>query len=390
MVVNTVNGGLMTDASGNSKYIGKIKYNSNADKNGHECFAWQLNYFKDENMESFYSQGFQYETLKTSDKLDFYTYEDFSNDLKTNEYKETWDNFIYSNDINLEKKFLWKGNYLARYVDPYLANGLVNNYQSTDNFGTLETTNPILESSVFTIQISNNENDLVYMQFLGDGHADYGKGKYTNSRELLGTYFREGTFVSEYNYFYYNYSADWFGYYLYNAVQTLPAGTKGTYTFEFGDFFKFYDVNDDGTVGKEIKSEEERAKVIEKVKSYFVFEVEISSSGARSSSDSMFGVLHNSPNYSVDGYDGTNGDYSFGTTIIDLDVYDFELVKINETDVMLKLKEEFVNKYKAYADKIYLNIKVDKTLLSAQGYNYIGFVGNSGLESFQIYEITEI
>ena len=393
LAVNTVNTGLMTDVNGVSKYIGKIKYNSNANKNGHECFAWQINYFRDENTDGFHSQGFQYETEDVKDVLEFYTYEKFAeevNEIGFTELDKKLNKFIGDSENTKQHRFLWTGTYNAYYINPYLVNGLVNNYQSMDGFASLGTTNPITEDSVFTIQVSDNESDLMYMQFLGSGFAEFENQEYKSSRQQLGHFAEEGTFSSSYNYFYYNYSADWFGYYLYNAVKVLPAGTNGTFTLEFGDFFKFYEVNSDGSVGKEIQSEDGRANVIEKIKSYFVFEVEVSADGARSAKDSMFGILHGSANYSVNGYDGTDGDYSFGANVISLDVYDFQLVKVNETDIALKLKEEVLQNYLPFADKIYLHIKVDKSLLSAQGYNYTGFAGDSGLENFKIHLIEEV
>lgn len=401
LAVNTIYGGVMETVDGSdSRYIGKIKYNSNANGNGHEVFSYQLNYFSDEGKSSFHSQGFQYETENVEDSLEWYTYSDFVDDVYSidniDQAKDVSQflnesNFIGNTESKTKNKGLWTGKYYARYVNPVLKTGISTNYQSSDDFVSFVTTNPITPESCFTIQTGEGEDDLVYMRFLGGEHADFNDStwEWESSRELLGTTSSEGTFNSTFNYYYYNYSADWFGYFLYNAVKELPAGTKGTYTFEFGDYFRYFEVAEDGSVGEEIFSGD-RANVISSIKSYFVFEVEVSANGARSAEDSLFGILHGSASYSVDGYDGTDGDYLTGAPIYDIDINSFDLVKLNDTDIALKLKDEFVSDNAKYANNIYLNIVINKTLIEAQGYTYVGFTSDSGLDKFKIYQIKEV
>ena len=60
---------------------------------------------------------------------------------------------------------------------------------------------------------------------------------------------------------------------------------------------------------------------------------------------------------------------------------------VSDNKVALKLKQEFLEKTKPYKDKIELSININVAQLEEQGYEYVGFTKDSGLENFVIKEI---
>lgn len=83
-------------------------------------------------------------------------------------------------------------------------------------------------------------------------------------------------------------------------------------------------------------------------------------------------------------------DYYYGDTIIKADIYDFDFIKILNKNVVLKLKDEFVNYYSQYAKLLVLSVEIDIDKIESLGYIYCGFAENSGLENFKVKEIYTI
>lgn len=386
----TVNVGLQEAADGTTKSAFKVKYNSNVNKNGHEVFSLQFNYLRDEKASGLYSQGVQYETDSTDSSLKFYTYEDYVEDVNkvgnnfdnlVNLHKQFNGDFIKTYEKHTAYKGLWKGHYNATYISSFLKTGSKFNYQSVNENEYVTSTNPISESSYFTFQTTQGSTeDMVYMQFKGDNYADYVNKEIVANVPKLDSFSERGTFNSFYTWVFNNFTIDYFASIVFNAVKDLKVGSKGFYILEFGDYFKYFDVDENGCVGTEIESSAS-TKVQNFIKSYYIFEIEVDPNGAQKSSDTLFGQLHGSPNYKVEGYTGENGDYFTGETIIDITEKDFDMVKITDNDIALKLKKEFLNAYLPFKDKITLNVKIDVRELN---YNFVGFAKDSGLQHFKI------
>ncbi len=381
MTSTTVNMGELNLADGSTKEIIQVKHKRNKNRSGVELFEIKLNYLTDESQKDFYSQGIQYAGNGLNDNI---KWKDFDYISKTAGY---WDNKFKQYKLQEISKFLWKGNYYASYFSPFTDTKKYE-YQSFNDFETLGSTNPITPSSYFTLQLGGTD-EVVYMQLKGDNYAVINKVTHlisADQEESIGYKSREGTFESDFITIFNNYNMDYFAYTLYQSISTLPSGTKGKFVFEFGNIFKYF-LAENGFVGKEIQTEDS-TKVINNIKSYYTISVEVYEDGAKNANDSMFGVIKNDPTFSIKPSYGESGNYFAGTSILDCDIYDFDLVRIDEIYCALKLKKEFLSAYEKYAKDIKLNIIIDTSILKARGLDYAGFASDSGLEKFTILNTT--
>ena len=146
--------------------------------------------------------------------------------------------------------------------------------------------------------------------------------------------------------------------------------------------FKYYD---NGVYVSE--EDRETNKIDIRVNDYYVVKVEVIADGARQASDSLFNNIKGSASFTLTGNYEEN-DYYFGRSIINCTNKDFDLVLVGNNKVALKLKNEFIENAKPYKDNIELNIVIDLEKLEEQGYEFVGFSKDSGLENFIIKEIT--
>ena len=403
MTSSTINVGTLTPADNSqaSKYVLTIDYKSNVNKNGLEMFDLKLSYFTDENREHIYSQGVQYVANTVDDSIEWVDYDSYltylSNVVENSDGYvlddlESYFDFLNRNgaissyQLHKSGALFWQKEYIAAYFNPFVDNFTTSkySYQSLDDFDSIASTNPISEESYFLLQTGDDE--YVYMQFKGDNYLKWEDFK--NADDFLGDSRKIGS-SGKTNY-YNNNSIDFLAYQLYQSVQSLPAGTNGAYVFEFGeDMFKFFEANTDGSVGAEI-SAEDTDLVINRLKSYYTIYVTVSANGARNSNDSMFGLLHGSSSYSIDGSSSASGDYFQGQTVINVDVYDFDLVLITDNYYGLKLKQSFIDEYLPYANDIYISVNIDVSIIEAAGYRYSGILPDSGLSYFNVLETNEI
>jgi len=381
MTSNTINISQLEDDEGNKAYAWEVKYFSNQNKNGFECLEIKSTYFTDETKKDLYSQGLQYVTDNTNESLDWFTFEEFfdaySSGINKNMVEAVKKADLTNYTLHKTGAWFWAKEYTAFYYNPVLEESTTRyNYQSYDNYSTTGSTNPLTQESYLTLTTNNDE--MLYLQFKGDNYATFGSvNEFKSDSKKIGQY-------GDAN-FYNNYTSDYFALQIYNAVQTIPAGTPGTYVLEFGDCFKYYDVDPTTSTGNEIQSIEYDL-VEKKIKSYYTMYIEVSADGIKNASESMFGVLHNSPNYSLNG-DTTSNEYFTGKTVIDCGVYDFELVKVTDRSVALKLKDSFIEEYKEYSNSITLRIILDNDVFEQNNVEYLGFTADSGLENFEVLEV---
>lgn len=378
----------LKDVEGNVENILKIKYYSNANKNGLECFDLKFSYFTDENQEQIYYQGMQYIANSKTDKIQWYTPENIIGNnglLYQAELADAYDSY----EIKENKGFLGitTSTYFAGYVSPFVNSKTTGRYayQSlSDSFDTLISTNPLDEESYLTLQAGE---ELIYLKFKSHGYA-HEKGKYLDEYKPIGEC-KLDYFFSRGNIKYYeNFGIDYLSYQIYNAIQTLPAGTKGQRIIELSDVFKYYKCDADKSVGTEISSKDHDL-IKNYMKTYFAFEVEVSADGLQEADDSMFKSAHGSPSYKLDGATGEHGDYFTGRPIIELNHTHFDKVLIKGNNYAFKLREDILNAYLPYRKQIALKVVIDQNELSQEGITYIGFTADSGLENFVIDE-TEI
>lgn len=398
---NTVYAGLQEAQDGTSDCAFKVKLNKNTDKTGYEVFSLQFNYLTDEKSTSLYSQGMQFES-NLADNLDWIDSTNWTDKFVDYLKKANLNNSNLGNDIASNFKFTtylkgktykgsWHGSHYASYLNPGLTSGSVNYYQVNDGISSIAT-NPISNNSYFTVQTDPETKELVYLQFRGDDYATFNGSTITSDVPMLveGRQKDNGNwFYTDYFYYYNNLSATYFANLLYRTAQSLPAGFNGYQTLEMDNIFNFYAVNSDKSVGTAI-GQNDSEKVFNRIKSYLVVHFEIDDAGAKASEDTLFGMLQGSNSFKLDSYDNTQGNYFNGKSIIDVDVNDFELIEDNtQTNVYLKLKDNFIKTHLPYAKKIYLNISIDTSKLTSLGYIYSGFAKNSGLEYFNILK-TEV
>ncbi len=377
----TVNMNELKLADGSTKEIIQIKHKRNKNRSGIELFEIKLNYLTNENKDAFFSQGLQYAGNSLNSAI---VWKDFDYISKT---AGNWDYKFNQYKLQEVSRFLWKGNYYASYFSPFTDTKKYE-YQSFNDFATIGSTNPITPSSYFTLQLGGT-NEIIYMQLKGDNYATINKATHlitADQEESIGYKSREGTFESDYITIFNDYNMDYFAYTLYQSISTLPSGTKGKFVFEFGNIFKYF-LAENGFVGNEIQTEDS-TKVINNIKSYYTISVEVYDDGAKNANDSMFGVIKNDPTFSIKPSYGDSGNYFAGTSILDCDIYDFDLVRIDEIYCALKLKKEFLSAYEKYAKDIKLNIVIDTSILKAQGLDYAGFATDSGLDNFTILNTT--
>ena len=384
-----INPGVLQTQDGSSKYIIEVNYQSNKNDNGLELFDIKLNYFTDSSREHTYTQGIQYVANNPEDKIEWVDYDsygdylkdivsnhimgnDVENDARTNSYEVTSYNLHHTGKWIFRKD--WNANYFsifnsARYTSSY-------EYEALDNNNFTGSTNPITADSSFLLQVGD---EFIRMKFKGDNYVKWTtKDAFDNDTSRIG--------YSKRTNYYYNYNVDYLAYSIYQSIQELPAGTQGAYVFEFGDIFKYFEGAEEGT---EI-NQEDTEKVTNEIKSYYTIYVNISADGARNSKDSIFGLLHGSPTFTLDGSGSSAGDYFQGKAIIDVDVYDFDLIYLTENSYGLKLKQDFIEEYLPYSKNIYLSITIDVSILENAGYKYSGLLEDSGIDYFDVLELEEI
>ncbi len=371
MVSNTWNLSTLTTSSGETRDIVEVDYYSNKNKNGLEKLDVKWNYFHDESRDSIYSQGLQYIAKSSGDKIRFNYQLDADKDRVPDKEKADYTWFDGKQYYNNWGMYRLNEDFASRY-----------NYQSYDDYVNVSnSTNPLGFDSRLKIQIGD---EIYAMKF---------KGNNSPTTEFL--YQETGPYVfalfhgwTEYNLYYAYYDFDYFSAKIYDALQAGQYGKDGQFLFEFGDMFDYYKYDSENKVYSNTELKGDAAgKVIEEVKTYFSIKINVHADGAqKASEDSIFHMLHGNYNYNLNP-DRVEDGYFVGRSIINCSLYDFELVKVHENNVALKLKEGFVNYYKKYKDTIVLDVVIDIDELEKLGYTYFGLATDNGLKDFDIYKI---
>lgn len=372
IISNTWNISSIATADGSdTRDIVEVDYYSNKNKNGLEKLDIKWNYYQDETRDLIYSQGLQYIANTGNSRLsfDYKADADKERELNKDRQKMGW----YDGEEYYDNWGTYRIN--ETYATKY-------NYQSYDNYKTVtNSTNPLNYNSRLKIQVGE---DIYMLQFKGLKTPKENNFMYKNAS---GYKFYLIFGYTEYDLYYSYYDFDFFSSLIYNALTTGQYGQNGHFLFEFGDLFDYYKYNPETKqYAEEALKGEAEGKVIKDIKNYYSIKINIHADGAqKASEDSIFHMLHGNYNYNINP-DRVEDGYFIGRSVIECSLQDFNFVQVYENNVALKLKDEFINYYKKYADTIVLDIVVDLDEIQSLGYTYFGLAKDSGLNNFDIYK----
>ncbi len=363
IVSNTYEVGMQTSAKGDEKYFMELKYFTNKNNNGLECFEIKYNYLLDENKSAFYSQGLQFVTNTTEDKLGF-EYAVEPNQAKGEKFgdKGGW----YDN----EDYYRFRGSYQLK------SNATTYNYMSGDDYNTsLLSTNPISVESCFRVQLGD---DIFLMKF---------KGKNTEMNDVNLAYKEAGDYhfyvvfgSQDYNFYYVQSDPFSFSYMLYNSLQSAELGTNRSAVFEFGDWFDYYKY-ENGVYQDTAFQNMDLVKT--EMASYYAIKIEVVADGIQNSHESLFNRVHGSATYKMNGgYE--DGSYFAGQNILTITQNDFDLVEVIEGTYALKLSNQFLEAYQPYMKDIGFKVVIDLDWFKEKGYQFFGFTQDHNLDKLNI------
>lgn len=376
------------------------------------CYEILFNYFTDENRTEFYSQGLQFYVSATTSTLsdvlnknvvaesDISLY--FKTQNKTDlEKEETVINSKYkfglSHTIKNQSTYKLYYNILSNKIYPDLT---VSNFASSNNYeDTIYSTNPFNEKSFFTVGIKDGNNTTTYKLQLRGSDYDYLSSNnnlyllettnYTHS-ETTGWWNRTTTKFYNNTTYYRTCDIYWLAELIYNSCDALNYSTTGIpITFEFGDYFNYYD--ETGTL---INNTPICDKVANYVKSYWQINVQKHQGNMTKASQSLFKTFKGTTSYDEGeseeaGSSEVFNDYHHGRTILDLNENYFDKILIQNIDntykVFLSLKEEFKQFYPPNS-KYRIRVTINLDNLNYSNITYSGLVDGT-LDGYSIYQI---
>lgn len=388
----------LTTAEGETANIIEVDYHSNAAKNGLECLDIKWNYLSDDSHTTLYSQGLQYVANNSESSIEFFTVKDLQNAYNESSSVEEYKSFVQqANDsgsivggqvVCSTGWWFWKTEYKTYYFSPFVNEEYSSSYNYMGEYGeaSLGSTNPLGNDTRFTITTTNADKSQTsfYMMFKGGSWKNFPSGISTS--EFMKDEGRKAQIDTCNIYDYY--TPDFVSQLIYESVKTLPAGTDAEMYFEFGDYFNYYKVAEDGKAVGELLNKEDSTNLVNHIKSYYSIKVTVHADGVRNASDSMFGVVHGSSSFTLDVGSQESGEYFMGRQIINCNTNIFDIVEVADGFAALKLKKSFIETYKPSANKIYLSIQIDLDQISAKGYEFVGFTKDAGLGDFEILSFT--
>ncbi len=328
--------------------IFEVSYWKNANNLGSEVLEIKVNSVFDEDMDKYYYQAIQFNLSQSPSGTvkPFYNY--------TTQVEK--DKGFWKTDLEYQK--VVTDNYSD--VNEYMSDDDWNtSFGSTYSFDNYEILKVESNGNLFGIKMKGLDNDLV---------------KITKTDNTFGWTTTKTTYTK----------MDWTYFFslIYGMVEGLPGGTDEYMTAKFGDIFTILKYDENKKDYTELTEDYNFDNLIRKDNTTMItMKVNVYSDGLNSSSNSSIGWYQNSKTYNVSAEQ--NG-YFVGRDIIDVTLNDFDLIVNSDTNVAtIKLNENFVNYYSAYTDKIYLNILIDRDLITENGYTFDGVTG-SELDKFEI------
>lgn len=338
-----------------------------------DIFEIKFNYMLDENQDAFYSQGLQF----------------LANDY--GEIKFPLGITTEGDELESESGFwLWKSKTYKRYQvgnNSKVVEDNYNfyNYMSNDDYETcLDSTNRISTDSLFKIQL---DDELYGMKFKGTSIG------FNNFNDLgyYDAYVKDGYLKLWKSHVYYSGDVINLAKLIYDGIKTLPNGTNQACVFEFADMFDYYKYNEtNGTYEKESVVDKELINIIKKkVKSYYSILVHKNEGKIQKASDSIFNCVAGNSGWNMSD-DIISEDYFIGRTIVDVTINHFDLVQIAGNSYALKLNNKFIFKYENLSDVIVLDVLIELNFFRANGYEFVGFTVDNGLNNFNVLQCRTI
>lgn len=412
---NVVYADTLEATDGSKANIFEIKYYSNANKNGLEMFEIKISGLIDTKATAITSQGLQYVANDKTDKIAWNYVEDGSFALSIFSLAKAMDGdysemseaqysavvnltTIDDNGYNYHKDNIFHATENRAFFQHFetLSGSTRYNYSSLDNWNidTGLATNPIEDSSFFRIQLQekDGEDNITYKPYAFKFRGDRTVAEIKNAEEkpMYQVYGRsKNVFLYTCDYtddIYPFFNIDFLSWRLYEKVKSMPAGSNQYSLVEFGDWFDYYNVDsENSTFVQDRLPVDKTNKVRTLFTSYYGMKITVSADGATRASDSMFKVVHGSPEFNIS-EDVSSGDYLYGRSVITLGLQAFDKETNDTGETKLKIKESFVKDYYPSRKSIVLNIIIDKDELKKSGLTFGGFAEDSGLEDFSIYQ----
>jgi len=354
VVSTTFEVGLQETTDGNKKYFMEVNSYDN-------CFEVKFNYMLDENREAFFSQGLQYYNQSSNVSFDNYT---LITETRSKKYFWGWKDtyYDYKNVLRADVGNTKRINYMSS-----------NDYEYTQI-----STNPIDDDTFFKIQFQKDEKSEIYLMQM--------KGDILVSEKDVTV--EMGMFHGDYATYYDVYDIDWLVGLVFLGMESMPYGTSCSTIFEFGDLFNYYEPDDSSDLGYSLVDHNKSKQIIDDIKSYFSIKIDKHEGNIQKASQSLFNCVDGSSNFNISGVSSV--DYFYGRTAIDVSNDMFNPVLVGGNCIALKLKDSFIDKYEFYSDKIYLDILIDLDLYFVEGYKFIGFTDDSGLDKFNIHSCQSV
>ena len=365
LAVTTYEVGELETTDGTKKNVIEVKYFSNENHNGLEMLEICWNDYRDEDRDSFYSQGMQYVADSVDDKLSF-------------EYVEI-DKPKNDGDLLGKYDIDVMGTFQAGQGSQYY------NYASDDDWVTrgISSFVPVNENSKFLIDVGE---ELYYLGFKGQVMKDNLYQTVRKNRQAYELFTWISTMMHPTYQCDYFYSCDpsSFAKQMYEYVQALSNGlTNYNSTVEISDFFDYYKY--DGHSYTKETDESKITLVTNLFVNYYQIKFTKSADGARVASDSMFGAVAGNSAFNLTG-EYSSSQYLVGRTIVNLNIDDFDFIRVDENYYALKLKSTIDDFYNTYKNDIRLSICIDLDILNSEDIEFFGFTVDSGLDKYTIFE----
>lgn len=393
------------------------------------CYEILFNYFTDENRTEFYSQGLQFYTNSSAYSLSKSLNSNYSTTkldifgllgggtssiVQGDNYEYHFNSSIttlgdqYQTNYERKKFLLWTTSEeydlvqdkLNVLTNKYYLSLTVSNFSSSNNYeDVIYSSNPFNDNTFFTVGIKDGDDTLTYKLQLKGSELDYLKDN--SDKFYLGDYMsnnpvdtrKDGhTTVYYYDHDYYYRSCDiyWLAELIYNSCDALDYSTTGIpITFEFGDYFNYYD--ETGTL---INNTPICDKVENYVKSYWQINVQKHQGNMTKASQSLFKTFKGTTSYDeAESEEASSSevfnDYHHGRTILDLNENYFDKILIQNNDntykLFLSLKEEFKQFYPPNS-KYRIRVTINLDNLNYSNITYSGLVDGT-LDGYSIYQI---
>ena len=340
------------------RYFLEVNYYSNEKKNGIELQELKLNYFTDYSLTSsaYRSTGMQYIGNYKGLPLDTW---DGNSEVKFMKLFGNNDRYYGTSDECVE--------IANNYVDPnfyyYDSINGVNFNGITNNNGSIAT--ELKRTTGFIVKIDNRAFEVRLNKYFDKDVGDV--------RNIFGIGWKVG---EKYNRYYYTY-----GSLFQSCLQATKIQSAGNGTFYITvDLSSLFSIREYDLTTKKYKAD----NVTDVIKNYAVMKFTKSENGARNSTQSMFGIIENSPKYDLKEdkidttywqermlYKLTEKDFSYRYS----DVYKGYFASLN-----LDTKKMFAEMPRA---KVNISIDLQSQYLKDKEINIVGFDYN-GFEDFEI------